>query len=612
MTRLQRCARTITIGGVPIFRYHELSHGEANTSRSSRRLALARAYSVNFSSLHLIPDRSETALVLVLAKMRVAWLFYNAFTFLLYPALLATAILYVYPAMFGCAFPVPAKPQAACFLEPQQSHDPTVQTTKAPFRLLVLADPQLEGDSSLPDAEELSFPALKRALESARSGDFDTGVRSLLNVFSKDIPTLLYSYRKQLDLFGNDYYLAHIYRSVKWWTQPTHVTVLGDLVGSQWIVDEEFERRGSRFWNRVFKGGMRVEDSITDGENIEVLGVDKDWAQRVINVAGNHDIGYAGDITQERMDRFERVFGPANWVARFELPNTTLESHTSSMLNPFAENHPPELRLVVLNSMNLDNPAYDTKIQTETYEFLNKDVILRSRPVEDRKIGTILLTHIPLHKREGVCEDGTFFDYSDRGVKEQNHISENSGRGILEGIFGLSKSPSSPNKGKGRNGIILAGHDHRGCDVYHHVQRPTDADNTNSDPSWIAEHSVWDSQRWENAAYLAEDSTIPGVREITVRSMMGEFGGNAGMLSAWFDDEEGEWNFEYASCRLGVQHFWWAVHVADVIVGLLGLAWIGCALRERGLDKREAALAKAQEKQQIQTPNHKSGKKGKS
>ena len=175
--------------------------------------------------------------------------------------------------------------------------------------------------------------------------------------------------RKWIDLWGNDWYLAHIVRTLRWWTDPTHVSVLGDLLGSQWVGDEEFVRRGNRFWGTVMRGMERVPEHIMsgDGENEneqdgdgetekkkkwggtrEVLGADPSWKNRVINIAGNHDIGYAGDIDGSRIERFERDFGRVNWDIVFTLPNT---STTSS-------SEPPQLRLVILNSMNLDTPVW--------------------------------------------------------------------------------------------------------------------------------------------------------------------------------------------------------------------------------------------------------------
>lgn len=453
----------------------------------------------------------------------------------------STLYLYTYPAVHRCAFP----PQ-------HRTH------SLAPFRLLALGDPQLEGDSSLPDhALFSSLVSLRHDL--AASHSIADGLlvtqRSVKNFFAFDIPRALRYYRKQLDLLGNDYYLAHIYRTLRQHLDPTHITVLGDLLGSQWISDEEFEHRGSRYWQRVFKDGQRVDDHVTGGIQIGSLGQDNDWKRRIINIAGNHDVGYAGDMTKERLQRFERVFGRANWEIRFTLPQ-------EGKVDDFQDL--PELRIVILNSLNLDTPATDQELQLQTYQFINK-VIGASRPVEDQTVATVLLTHLPLHKEAGICIDGPFFDFYDEGsgtgLKEQNHLSYNAGKGILEGIYGMSGHPEAPHGGLGRHGVILTGHDHEGCDVHHHLPQ---------DPE--SEARRWAAKQWASSKQRS-NTTIPGIREITVRSMMGEFGGNAGLLSAWFDGNRRQWQFEYATCSLGVQHIWWAIHVLDLVtIGLASLA----------------------------------------
>ena len=471
----------------------------------------------------------------------------------------AAVYLYFYPVFHACSFPY----QDASFDASASSWHtlplPLVRKKaspklKAPFRLLSLGDPQLEGDTSIPNAKDGYFPTLRTLPSNLRSASGVTGRLNILrdasrDVLSHELPAKLQAWRKQVDLFGNDYYLAHIYRTLHWYTEPTHVTVLGDLLGSQWIDDEEFERRGWRFWKRVFRHGQRVGDEIT-GESIqEVLGENQDWNRRIMNVAGNHDVGYAGDMTEERIERFERTFGKANWEARFHYPLPKETNATDLDLIP-------ELRIVVLNSMNLDTPAKSGDLQMQTYSFVN-GVIGRSRPVEDRTTGTILLTHIPLHKEDGVCVDGPFFDFHGEhdggGVKEQNHISYDAGKGLLEGIYGMSGNLDGPGGGMGRKGIILTGHDHEGCDVYHHLPLSEDGSERR-----------WNATRWHNARELPNRS-IPGIREITVRSMMGDFGGNAGLLSAWFDSDAGEWQFAYSTCSMGVQHIWWAIHVLLVV-----------------------------------------------
>ena len=495
----------------------------------------------------------------------------------------ATVYLYTYPAFHNrCAFPSPDGSvvdtslwaRVASLAGGATTTPAIALTAPAPFRLLTLADPQLEGDTSLPNPQDGYFPSLAKwsaaniiVADQSYRERVEVVLSAFWDTFTQDLPVALQAWRKQLDLFGNDYYLAHIYRTMYRFTKPTHVTVLGDLIGSQWIDDEEFERRGWRYWQRVFRSGQRMDDGLMGLARSELLGGEQGWNRRIINIAGNHDVGYAGDMSVERLERFNKVFGRANWEVKFRLP--LHEAGNESLPGDIDR---PELRIVVLNSLNLDTPALDQELQSETYAFIN-DVIRGSRPVEDRTTGTILLTHLPLHKESGVCVDGPHFDFhSDEhgsGVKEQNHISYEAGKGILEGIFGMSGNEDAPSNGFGRNGIILTGHDHEGCDVYHHL--PNDADKN---------ARRWQAIGWESAANVVNGS-IPGIREITVRSMMGDFGGNAGLLSAWFDHEVREWQFAYSSCSVGVQHIWWAVHILDIATVVLFLFTVADFMLDR-------------------------------
>lgn len=476
---------------------------------------------------------------------------------LLLPCIIGTSWLYLYPFFRGCAFPEPPDTAADCHVG--DCSNVSSYAAVAPFRLLAFGDPQLEGDTSLPDRNGRAFPATGRVLQEREGSileDLDVTLRAIRALATDDLPRILQAYRKRLDLLGNDYYLAHIYRTLHWYTQPTHVAVLGDLLGSQWISDAEFDRRSDRFWNRVFRGGARVPDEVAAGSQTEALGHDKAWKSRIINVAGNHDIGYSGDLDESRIERFERAFGPVNWDITFTLPsNESLPAEQPS-------EHPTELRLVVLNSMNLDGPALSPSLQSDTYDYIN-NLISFSRPVEDRTHFTLLLTHIPLHKEEGVCIDPPFFShfptYQGGGVKEQNHLSPSASKGILEGLFGMSGREDAPARGMGRNGLVLTGHDHEGCDVLHyHLRNETEN---------------WRAVRWEEArrSGLAERD-LPGLREVTVRSMMGDFGGNAALVSVWWDQGVGEWRSAVEMCGLGVQHWWWAVHVTDLVEALLVVA----------------------------------------
>jgi hypothetical protein len=527
--------------------------------------------------------------------MSVAAFFRHGLRLLVPLAVACTIYLYLYPLFNGCAFPLPSGDTSEAFDATKRLHWPYATNEQtvglpskhAPFRLLALGDPQLEGDTSIPIKHLGTLPHLKKIFQRVtfkkQHHSFSDRIRMILHdtidLYFEDIPHLLESWRKVFDLFGNDFYLAHIYRTVRWWTQPSHVTVLGDLVGSQWIDDDEFEKRGARYWNRTFKGGERVPDEVAiwpkneyeptgflDGRPGEEV-----WKSRIMNVAGNHDIGYAGDLTEERLERFERVFGKANYELRFELPIIDPEVNATTRDNdPESHRLPPEIRILVINDMNLDTPAKSGPLQDQTYDFINT-AIHTSADVEYQGHMTLILTHIPMYKPAGICVDAPFFAFHTKeeggGVREQYLLSADASKGFLEGIFGVSKDRGAAGKGLGRPGLVLNGHDHEGCDTYHYV---------NHTHGEKAADRKWETTRWADAKAkgFPNMELLPGRREITVRSMMGDFGGNAGLLSMWFDQDTWEWQYEYATCPLGRQHFWWLTHILDLLA-LLGVVLYG-------------------------------------
>ncbi|RWA09109.1 hypothetical protein EKO27_g5990 [Xylaria grammica] len=515
-------------------------------------------------------------------------LFRNAVRILSVVAVACTLHLYLYPLFRGCAFPLPSTASIApestadpsAFHETLRQHISGPTGISAPFRLLALGDPQLEGDTAIRNYGRPAFLHLEWAIRHLTFQTEQPSLRKrlrqvthdLVDVFFDDIPDTLESIRKHIDLFGNDFYLAHIYRTLKWWTKPTHVTVLGDLLGSQWIRDREFHRRSARFWNRSFKGAERIPDEVAqypaEDYNVSgVLGMENSetavWQRRLINVVGNHDVGYAGDLTPELLDRFELAFGKASYELRFELPIEDPKTNATVFdpeKNPGSNRLPPELRIVNINNMNLDTPALNQSLQDNTYAFINA-VIHTSSAVEYKGHFTLVLTHMPLYKPEGVCVDPPFFDFHEGGgVKEQNQLSADASKGFLEGIYGLNGDANAPAGGTGRRGIILNGHDHEGCDTYHYINQSLPGDERR-----------WQAARWDAARndQLPGKSGLPGIREITVRSMMADFDGNAGLLSLWFDQDTWEWKYEFAACALGRQYYWWFVHIFDFILLVL-------------------------------------------
>lgn len=531
-----------------------------------------------------------------------------------------TIYLYLFPLFQTCAFPLPLADgvdtglgafRATAALHspfapapadgPGPSNGTASDKTRvsrpplAPFRLLALGDPQLEGDTSIPNAYSRSFPHLRAFFRHVTFQTYHSSLRQRIrqslhdtvDFYLEDIPNSLEAIRKRIDIVGNDFYLAHIYRTLHWWTRPTHVSVLGDLIGSQWINDAEFDRRSERYWTRVFRGGERVPDDIArypadDYDLAGTLGEESDemeeWVRRVINVAGNHDIGYAGDINMERLGRFERSFGKVNYELRFELPvaDETLRAAVyDEATNPDSDRLVPELRIVVLNNMNLDTPALSQEIQDASYRYINS-VINTASAVEYSGHFTLLLTHIPLYKPAGLCADEPFFSFHshDGTLREQNQLSVDASKGFLEGVYGMSGNSHAPGAGRGRPGIILNGHDHVGCDTWHFINQ------TATEKQW--EVRTWDQAKDEKLVGL---DGHPGIREVTVRSMMGDFGGNAGLLSMWFDDETWQWKFEYATCPMGTQHLWWLVHILDLITIVAGVVYgIIAVLTSLGFD----------------------------
>lgn len=288
-----------------------------------------------------------------------------------------------------------------------------------------------------------------------------------------------------LDLWGNDLYLKHVYRTMRRHTYPTHITVLGDMLGSQWIDDAEFWTRVGRFW-RIFAGAEKVrEGGVAEG---------REWRDRLVMMPGNHDVGYAGDISRKRLQRYEDAFGAFNYQLSFR-GNGSGEAGEAEI---------PALRIAVLNSLTLDKPVWDEELARDSWEFVET--------LGEEKRQTLLLTHVPLWKPAGVCVDAPevtyFLPENGGGIRSQNLLSKETSVELLEKVFG------------GHNGVVLTGHDHEGCGSFH---------------SWDGEGEEWGVRRGDGEGG-------DGVREVTVRSMMGEYGGNVGLLSAWWDkDLKGEY-----------------------------------------------------------------------
>ncbi|KAG9296874.1 hypothetical protein G9A89_006829 [Geosiphon pyriformis] len=359
-------------------------------------------------------------------------------------------------------------------------------------RILLLADPQIEGDAKI----------------------FRQGIRG------------------EIDLFGNDLYFRHIYTSFVsrysfFKPSPTHVILLGDLFSSQLVTDQEFEKRVNRFkW-------------IFGDPNSE-------YAHKLVNITGNHDIGYNFDMTRHRVDRWQRVFGPTNFV-EWILDQDYIHLSEDNITHEEERGH----QLVIINAQNIDGPAMDEDLRAETWDFL--DWIADERK-EDYLSPFILVSHIPIYKPEGLCVDGPMTIYNQSYIEEQNHLSLNASEFILTRL---------------RPRFIFAGHDHEGCDVTHVVRV------INEETGKVEQEFV--------------------VREVTVRSMMGAYGGNAGLFEIRKGDQKSEKDYEYhySSCPFVISHIPWVVAVVDLLVLLSWVIWwtfLGISILITKIDRRRRKL----------------------
>ena len=402
----------------------------------------------------------------------------------------------------------------------------------------------------------------------------DADVPSLIKKNQDEIHMLLFGdpqingnwkltkYIKRLDNYGNDYYLGHIYNTMYNRLHPSHVVVMGDLFSSQWILDSEFYNRTYRFVERLFPRDQEYKQHVL---HVHAKHEDYDWNRwlndeklmdplhrfqsRVyndvydwvhqdrhvpnfenplfINLTGNHDIGYSGDATWQHMARFHLLFGQNNFVINYN------------------KGTPKEWRIVVVDSLTLEGPALQPEFVNYTWSFLEH---LRDVENPNFKGTTILLTHIPMYKRAGLCRDGPEHRYYDETYKRepykigllrsQNHLSFETTQKLLNIVF--------PNDDQG--GIILTGHDHEGCDDWYNFD--------DGNGTWVA-------SKTKNH----HNSLKHPVREVVVKSMMGDFDGQTGILTGEFNNSR--WNFTFTYCSFTVQHWWWASKVAILVAILL-------------------------------------------
>lgn len=198
-------------------------------------------------------------------------------------------------------------------------------------------------------------------------------------------------------------------------------------------------------------------------------------------------------------------------------------------------------RIVVLNSLLLDGPPLQQEFVDATWEFLYQ---LFERRFEGN---TILLSHVPFYKEEGLCVDGPEFryypevferePYKANLLRSQNHLSKETSEKVLNLVFDNDKP-----------GIVLTGHDHEGCEtIYNKFKNGT----------------------WEATRKPVYEDTLAHIQEVTVRAMMGEFYGNTGLITGHFNKSLKTWEWKFSLCPFAIQHVWWIAKVSALISGFL-------------------------------------------
>jgi hypothetical protein len=218
---------------------------------------------------------------------------------------------------------------------------------------------------------------------------------------------------------------------------------MGDIFSAQFISDEDFYARVVRFKDIFHQDGVVL-----------------------VNITGNHDVGYGNELRRDIMERFEGVFGKA-------------DDHSVAFGHD----------VVMLNSLVLDGNLGP--------EFNQPTVELIERLAEQRENATrplILLTHIPMYKPAGVCFDDPEIVRDGWGnIVSQTQLSPETTSMLLRRL-----KPT----------WILVGHDHEGCYVEHTLDKANRLSRT---------ESVWNAKDGKS-------------REVTVRSVMGDYGGNMDLL----------------------------------------------------------------------------------
>ncbi|KAG2391842.1 hypothetical protein C9374_013327 [Naegleria lovaniensis] len=273
-------------------------------------------------------------------------------------------------------------------------------------RIALIADPQMEGDTKV----------------------YHQGQYGLLNNYF------------------NDYYFTLIFQNVHYFLQPDTIYMLGDLFSSQHVSNEEFDVRVERY-NRNFSGLFKWINRLLQLRSGDLK--EEEYLQKnvrsetslrnlpfpyLVNLTGNHDIGYGIEASFFRVQRFIGAFGVQN------RKDIILEKGNKKVI------------AVTLNSMVLDG-AEDKAEFRATWDMVEEVRKMKQSMKDDLEV--VLFIHVPLHKPKGACVDRPYIRWSEGEEKlpiEQNMLSPRVSQILLDQL---------------KPKYIFNGHDHFGCKYQH-------------------------------------------------------------------------------------------------------------------------------------------------
>ncbi|XP_020100776.1 uncharacterized protein C630.12 [Ananas comosus] len=243
------------------------------------------------------------------------------------------------------------------------------------------------------------------------------------------------SFALEVAQFYTDLYMRRAFHTSILPFKPDVVLFLGDYFdGGPYMSDDEWQESLSRF-KHIFGVNEKRRDSDTP----------------YYYLCGNHDIGYAAFHSQhpEVISRYENEFGSRNY--HFSIG---------------------KVNFIVVDGQTLDGPKQGNQTSLSWNFIKNISNDIKSNP-------TVLLTHIPLYRPDNthcgpyrsspVINQRISYAAFDQGITYQNYLDKETSNLLLSSIKPI---------------LVLSGHDHDQCTVFHSTPFGSVLEHTLGTISW--------------------------------------------------------------------------------------------------------------------------------